>query len=595
MANGKELDYLFEASWEVANKVGGIYTVVSSKAQYSMKLARKYLMFGPYIEEKSKQEFVERTPPAMYRRAMSYMKQRGINVHYGHWQIPGEPEVMLIDYSNLWEKKNEIKAWLWENFGIDSLFAGQDFEEPIIWAWATGMLIEQLVKHLKIDGEKIIAHFHEWLSGAALLYLKKHDPRVRTVFTTHATMLGRTLAGGGVLLYEELEKINPDEEAKKHGIQAKHLTEKACALNATIFSTVSDITGREAERFFGRKPEAILPNGLDMSRYPTLEETTLLHVKSREAIREFISYYFFPYYTFDLRHNLIFFISGRYEYRNKGIDITIKALARLNEELKKEKSRRTITTFFFVPLGVKGIRVELLENKNKYDTISNFVEWHEKDILERVKASIISGKNLVRTPIFSKEFLVEAKKHMLGFKREGNPPICTHYLINENEKIIQDLYALGLDNKPDDPVKVIVYPVYLSENDGLLGMPYYHVIAGSHLGIFPSYYEPWGYTPLESATMGTPAVTSDMAGFGKYLLEKQRDTGTIGKGIYVVKRDEKTDDEAIDDLFRILKRFASLTHPQRVHERLSAKTLSELFDWSQLILYYEGAYKKALS
>ncbi len=552
-----------------------------------MKLAKNYLAIGPYIKGKSEQEFIEQKPPKRYEKAIQSMKEQGIIVHFGKWQIPGEPNVMLIDYDSLWSRKNDIKKWLWENYGIDSLFAGKDFEEPMIWAWAVGMLIEQL------ESRNSIAHFHEWLSGFGLLYLKKHSD-IKTIFTTHATMLGRTISGSGRPLYDLLGKIDADQEARNYGIQAKHLTEKACAINATIFTTVSDITGREAEAFFGRKPEVILPNGLDMSKYPTLEETTLLHVKSREAIRNFLRYYFFPYYTFDLKHNLIFFISGRYEYKNKGIDVTIKALAKLNEELKRINSYRTITVFFFIPMNNHGIRIELLENKNKYDTISNFVEWHEKEILDNIKAAIISQKPLLNTNIFSNEFLVEARKHVLGFKRIGNPSISTHY-VDENEVIVQDLYRYGLDNKPDDRVKVILYPIYLSENDGLLGLPYYHVIAGSHLGIFPSYYEPWGYTPIEAAAMGTPSITSDMAGFGKYLLDKQKELGTGMRGIYVLRREDKNEEDIVNELYELLKTYAFMHHPQRVHERLAAKTLAELFDWSQLINHYEEAYRKALN
>jgi len=585
----EKLGMIVEVSWEVCNKVGGIHTVITTKAPYALNLAKNYLFIGPYKEEGT--EFIERKVPQKYRKVIDEAEKKGIKIHYGKWQIRGEPEVMLIDFSGLWEKKNEIKKWYWDNYKIDSLFSPPDFDEPLIWSYGAGILLSCMSKKFSF-----IAHFHEWLSGGALLYLKapKVDKtNIKTIFTTHATILGRTIASSGKDLYKLIKNINPDEEARRYNIQAKHLTEKASANVTDIFTTVSEITGYEAEHLLGRKPDLILPNGMDMSKFPTLEETTLMHVKSREAIRSFLSYYFFPYYVFNLKHNLVFFILGRYEYRNKGIDVTVKALAKLNDYLKSINSYRTITAFFFIPMANKGIRMDLLENKNKYNTISSFVEWNEKEILDNIKATIISGGNFNVNSIFTKDFLVEARKHLVGFKREGNPPISTHY-VDESTPLMRDLYNSGLDNKPDDKVKVIVYPVYLSENDGLLGLAYYYVLAGGHLGIFPSYYEPWGYTPIESASMGTPAITTDMAGFGKYLLGKQKETNTVGRGIYVLEREGKNDEEVVNELFITLKRFSMLSHSERVHERLSAKTLSELFGWEHLIAYYKKAYELVL-
>ncbi len=586
------VNYLIEVSWEVANKVGGIYSVISTKVPYSSNLAKEYILIGPYFKGKKNYEFDELQPKGKYAKLKNILARKGIDMHYGVWQIKGQPKVILVDFSNYWEQKNYIKGWLWEHYGIDSLFAQYDFDEPTVWAWTTGIVIEEL--HKIVNDSSFVAHFHEWLSGAALLYLKKIRPEIKTVFTTHATTLGRTLASSGRDLYREISNINPDEEAKKYNVQAKHLTEKACALNADLFTTVSEITGYEAEKFFGKAPDVLLPNGLDISLYPTLEEITLLHIRGREALREFVSYYFFPYYKFDLRHNLFFYISGRYEYRNKGMDIVIRALAKLNEALKESNSHRTITTFFFVPLANRGIRIDVLENKNKYEVISNFVDKYKDEIVNNIKAAVISNLKLSQRHIIPKEMLIEARKHMLGFEREGNPPISTHYLQNENEAIVQDLIRFGLDNKEDDKVKVVLYPVYLSENDGLLGMPYYHVIAGCHLGIFPSYYEPWGYTPLESASLGTPAITSDLSGFGRHVVIKQSEYNLVNKGIYVIKRFERTDDQAVEELFNVLYNFATLHHPERVHERVAAKSIAELFGWDKLILHYKEAYRKLL-
>ncbi|MBU1855248.1 MAG: glycogen/starch synthase, partial [Nanoarchaeota archaeon] len=322
-------DYLFEASWEVCNKVGGIYTVVKSKAYVMKEHYKNYFLIGPYFSKKAMVELNDKEPPEFLKNAFEELKKEGVNCYYGTWDVDGSTNTILIDFQSMIALKNNIKADLWMSEKIDSYISRWDFEEPMIWSWTVGMLLGHIES--KLAGKKIVGHFHEWLSGFSIFYLKKINSSIKTVFTTHATMLGRTISGSGGDLYNLLEKINPEQEAYKHDVKDKFLTEKAAANKADIFTTVSEITALEAEKLLGRKPEVILNNGLTMRKFPTIEETSMKHLLTREKIRDFLTFHFFPYYNMDLEHNLIFFIVGRYEFKNKGLDVMIKALGRLNK------------------------------------------------------------------------------------------------------------------------------------------------------------------------------------------------------------------------------------------------------------------------
>ncbi|MFH1506175.1 MAG: glycogen/starch synthase [archaeon] len=583
-------EMLFEVSWEICNKVGGIYTVMISKAALMNGYYEKYFMIGPYFEDKARVIFTERKPPADFKKIFVGLKKEGIECHYGIWEIKGEPEVILVDYKGIVDKKNELKGMLWNDYLIDSLHSGWEFEEPMLWSYCVGRFLEEVGKANL--SKKIVSHFHEWLAGFALLWLKKKRSTVKTVFTTHATMLGRAIAGSGEDLYSMIENMNPEEEAHQHGVYDKFQTERAAAQATDIFTTVSEITGFEAEKILGRKPEVLVLNGLDVGKFPNLEEVSIKHVTSRERIKEFLTYHFFPYYSFDLDHNLVYSILGRYEFKNKGIDVLIKSLGMLNSQLKKENSNRTVTVFFWIPMKARGIKVELLENKNYYKHIKNFVEWNSKKILQKIISDFISLKDPLKSKsLFTKEFLTDMKRDILQFKRVGNPLIVTNYVENENnDAIVRNLLDIGLDNKEDDRVKVIVYPVYLDGTDGLLNLPYYEAIAGCHLGIFPSYYEPWGYTPLETAAMGVPAITTDLAGFGRFIAPKK----IKDEGIFILPRFGKTEDEVVYELYRIMYRFSKLDHSERIQNKVVAKQLSMLADWKHLVKHYILAHNMAL-
>ena len=591
-----EADYLFESSWEVCNKVGGIYTVVSSKAALLDDIySGNYFLIGPYFEKKRNFEFQEQKLPDFLKTAFAKVKNEGITCYFGKWLIDGEPNVILVDFSSLIPKKNDIKKELWDLYKIDSLYSQWEFEEPMVWSYAVGKLLNEISKALK--DKKIVAQFHEWLAGISLLYLKKLKSNVKTVFTTHATMLGRSIAGSGENLYEMLPTLNPDKEAYEHQIQDKYLTEKACATHCNVFTTVSEITAIEAEKILGRKADVLLLNGLHMQKFPSFEEISLMHRQSRDKIREFFSYFFFPYYSFDMNESLTFFIVGRFEYKNKGIDIFMRALSMLNERLTKENSKKTIIVFFWVPRDVHGAKIELSQNKMAYAQIQEFIHKKTDDIQVKIVNNIVSCESensvceasIINT-IFDNEFLQEIKKLKANFGKAGSPLLVTHNLPGEeNDPLINEFIKFGLDNKKDDRVKIINYPIYLTGVDGLLDLEYYKAIVGCHLGVFPSYYEPWGYTPLESAAYGVPAITTDLAGFGRFIKDK-----TKNKGIYVLERMGKKDDAVIKKFADVLYNFSKLDRNGRVKQKIAAKELSNLADWKMLINNYIKAHNLAL-
>ncbi len=584
-----------EVSWEVCNKVGGIYTVVASKAAEMVKrYGDKYFLIGPYFPAKLMGTFEETVPPEDCKKCFEDLKKEGIDIHVGTWLVKGSPRVILVDFANYTKNKDAIKRRLWEGYGIDSLNTEWfDFDEPVVWAWAVGRIIQEM-QHVWKSG--IVAQFHEWLAGAGLLYLHGQNVPVGTVFTTHATTIGRALASADINIYQQLDRLNADEEAKKRGpgLWAKHLLEKACAKNAGAFTTVSEITGIESEKFLGRKPDVLLFNGLDMDRFPTFEQASVRHRLFKSRIKEFLMYYFFPHYALDLDNTLFYFLAGRYEFRDKGIDIYIRALAELNERLKKQKDSKTIVAFIWVPGNIRAIRPQLLENKTYYNDVRDSVEDIRDEIKSRILYLLLSGRKITDDSLLDQEFLQEMKPKLRRFTgRKGYPAISTHELYEEDrDAIMSTLLATGLDNSPDDKVKVVFYPIYLTGADGLLDTNYYESMQGCHLGVFPSYYEPWGYTPLEAGALGVSSVTTDLAGFGRYICAECKQ----GRypGIFVLKRFERTDDQIIKDLAGMMEEYAKFSQHERVENKIMAQRVAATADWKFFADRYVEAHNKAL-
>jgi glycogen synthase len=600
-----DADFVFEISWEICNRVGGIYTVIKSKISQMMELYPNYILIGPYFEANAKNDFTPMDPPQQYKEVIDGLRSEGITCHYGQWsEIKGNPTAILIDFSGFIGQKDRIKYEMWNDFHIDSLRGDWDFEEPCIWSYCAGRLIERMQGKI-LDGKKTVAQFHEWLGAFGLLYLKKHCLEVATVFTTHATILGRTLASNGADLYSSLDTFDPLKEAYNNRIEAKYLTERIAAVNADVFTTVSEITSIEAEKFLGRKADVLLLNGLDMQKFPDIEETSLKHISSRNRIREFLTYYFFPYYSFDVNNTLIFYTVGRYEFRNKGYDIIIRALGRLNQMMKDEASAnkeshkenpsgqkdgyRNIAFIFWVPMEQYGLKLEALENKNYYMHIKQLVNANAPDILTKIIYDFLVKKN--NDDIFTDSFMREIRKDIIAFERSGNPPFTTHNMNEGANSVINALKAAGLWNRKEDPVKAIVEPVYLDGTDGFIDMAYYDAMIGCHLGLFPSYYEPWGYTPLESAALSVPALTTDLSGFGRFIKSQGRDK----KGIFVIDRFKKNDDTVVEELAKTMMDFSRLPRSERMEHKLNARALASMADWKILIDNYVTAHNLALS
>jgi glycogen(starch) synthase len=581
-------DVLFEVAFEVCNKVGGIYAVLKSKASRMTEYYKdNYFLIGPYFKEKAVLETMKQQPPDFIKDVFSDLKKQGIECCYGKWLIPGKPNIILVDYFDLMENAKEIKEKLWQDYKIDSWGAGRDFDEPVVWSTAVGMLLEKLIPKLK--DKKVVCQFHEWLSGTGMLYIKGKVP---TVFTTHATVLGRSIAGSGEDLYSEVNSGEPLEpkRAYKYGVQAKHLLEKACAENCNIFTTVSEITGKEAEYVLGRKPDIILPNGLDTSKFPTMEEVAMFHGKYKRKIKDFLNSYFGPYYETDLWDCMILFTSGRYEFRNKGFDVFIDALGLLNERMKKEKVRKNVFAFFFVPKGNSGANVEILENIRLYEDMQEELADEMPWIEEMTIALLVKGKMPRTSKIFRKEFLDELKRKMLAFKKKGSPPLCAFNINYEGDPVIEGFRKNNLLNKKRDKVKVIFYPSYLSATDKMMGLNYEQAVQGTHLGVFPSYYEPWGYTPLDATANGVLAITSDLAGFGIFIKPQLKNKS----GIMVLEREKKSREEIVKNLSELLWKVVTMKRKDRIPKKAEAKDLASLSDWKILVKKYVEAHDMAL-
>lgn len=590
-----QAELLFEVSWEVCNKVGGIFTVLSSKAQQVKKYYKDgYFLVGPYFENASRSTFRADEVPEKYRAAFEEMKNLGVICHFGQWLVEGDPNVILLDFKGYLSHTHEIKQEFWDLYGIDSLQSGWDFDEPLVWSYAVGILMEKL--RAAQAGKKMVVQAHEWLAGGTVLYLHKNPHPIPTVFTTHATVLGRTLAGAGVDLYRELQNIEPDSAAWHQGVPAKHLLEKASAQKASVFTTVSDTTKLEAESFLGRKVDIVLPNGLDMSQFPSFEEISHKHNLYRNRLREFCLYYFAPYYFVNMQESLFFFTACRYEFHNKGIDVLIEALGQLNAYMKKVKHRKTVVVFFFVPAGTQNIRPEIVEAREAFKDIKDLLEEEKRVIEENLLYTLMDERPVNAKNLLSESFSGKMERRILRIKnqRGDRAPLCTHLLSDENgDAILNGLRAAGLENKPDDAVKAIFYPIYLDGADGLGNLDYYESIQASHLGIFPSYYEPWGYTPLEAAAWGVSAITSNLSGFGKYFEPTLKGARSGGVGILNMEGREQT--EIVRDLTKMMTRYVNHDRAERIESKIKARKIAAMADWEIFNQNYIEAHNLALN
>ena len=531
-------DYLFEVSWEVCNKVGGIHTVLATKAQTMTKeLGDKYILIGPDINrEDANPEFVEDFN--MLREWKQLLYSQGYRVKVGRWNVEGSPVAVLVDFSSLISKKDDILKYLWENYKVDSISGQWDYIEPVIFGFAAGKVIESYVSNFCSSAERTVAHFHEWMTASGGLYLRSASPYVATVFTSHATVMGRCIAGNGLPLYSGLGTFNADDFARQFNVVAKHSLEKVAARNHDAFCTVSRITSKEGKYLLGVEADVITPNGFEDNFVWKGEEAVERRKYARKSLIEAAEA---CYGTKFEKEPLIVGTSGRYEFKNKGLDVVLEALKRVAE---RAPEGREILALITVPAGNEGPRRDL-------------------------RAHLDDPKN----PIDPAQ---------LRF--------TTHYLSHpENDPVVKSILGSSLD-RVDSRVKVLFVPTYLQGADGIFSMNYYECLVGMDLTLFASYYEPWGYTPLESVAFSIPTVTTSLAGFGKWV----DDQDGSHLGVKVIARNDSNDAQVIDALAETVERYAMMGEKEYEEMRASAGEVARTALWDNFVQYYRDAYAVAL-
>ncbi|MBT1703883.1 glycosyltransferase [Chryseosolibacter indicus] len=591
--------YLVEVAWEVCNQVGGIYTVIRSKVPVMMEQwAGRYCLIGPYVHPNISAELEPLDDiEDIFGQAAASLRKRGYDVHYAEWLVTGKPRVVLLNPNSVdTDTLNVIKYLLWQNHGISTPGDNALINQVVSFGYLTKLFIDELMK-LSGEDHKVITHFHEWMGGLPILDIKREGIPVKTIFTTHATQLGRHLAINSPQFYSHLPFFQWEDEARKFGVETEATMEFKIAQSCDYFTTVSDLTARECEYLLKREVDAILPNGLNIQRFETLYEFQNLHSEYKEQIHDFIMGHFFHSYSFDLDKTMYFFTSGRFEFKNKGFDLTLEALSYLNEQLKREGSDVTVVMFFVSKRDYYSIKPETLHSHAVMEEIRQTCDAILKQVGSRLfyESTSRNDHHLPNLNDFVDEYWkLRYRRTIQSWKTNNLPSLVTHNLVDEeHDEVMKTLQEKNLLNHKDDKVKVVYHPDFISSTNPLFGMDYLHFVRGCNLGVFPSYYEPWGYTPLEALASGIPAVTSDLSGFGDYLLNNFPDHEK--NGIFVVERSKRTFDWSARQLAAYMYRFLKLSRRERVIQRNNAESYSAYFDWKNLILYYNSIYEKAVA
>lgn len=591
--------FTFEIAWEVVNKVGGIYTVIKTKTAETVKqLGEQYCLIGPYQEATAKLQFEAQVPESeVMRNTLAAMRAKGVTVHFGRWLIDGAPKVVLFDLESCMGRLAEWRHQLWEQTRIG--FPDDDMESTrsTLFGFLTAWFLGEYLHQLELSGDvetKLIAHFHEWLAGIGLVLLRVRKLPIATVFTTHATLLGRYLcADSKIDFYNHLSEFNPDKEAGDRGIYHRYCIERAAVYAAHTFTTVSQITADEAQHLLKRKADIVTPNGLNSYKFAALHEFQTLHAAAKAKIEKFVHGHFYGHLDFDLDNTLYFFLAGRYEYRNKGADLYLEALGRLNKRLQKSGSKTTIVAFLIMPTPTNSFNIESLRgqavNKRLHDTVSDI----KAKVGEKLYSEISRGNIPDTADLLDKADLVKLKRCVYTTQSSAPPPIVTHNVVNDKEdEVLACCRRIELFNQRHDRVKIVFHPEFLNSSSPLLPIDYDDFVRGCHLGVFPSYYEPWGYTPAECTVMGVPSITSNLSGFGCFLEEQVADPASYG--IYVVDRRFKSPEESVNQLTDYMHTYTNFNRRQRVNLRNRTERLSDLLGWDTLSQYYVVAREMAV-
>ena len=537
-------DYIFESSWEVCNKVGGIYTVLSTRAKTLQEaLQDKIVFIGPdFWKEQESPYFKE--DKTLFADWQGEASQQGLKVRVGRWTVPGEPIAILVDFNPYFEKKDEIYGWLWEHYQVDSLHAYGDYDEASMFSYAAALVVESFYNHYLDLSKKVIYHANEWMCGLGALYINNKLPQIGTIFTTHATSIGRSIAGNMKPLYDYLFAYNGDQMAGELNMQSKHSIEKQTAHFVDCFTTVSDITAKECVELLDKPVDVVLPNGFDDSFVPNAQTFTRKRKAARKKMLDVANALLGENLDDD---TLLISTSGRYEFRNKGIDVFVEAMNRL---LRDRDLKKKVVAFIEVP---------------------GWVGEPRKDLQERLK----SGQKY-DTPL--------------------DVPQVTHWLHNmSHDNVLGMMKYYDMHNRQDEKVKVIFLPCYLDGKDGIVNLTYYDIVLGNDLCIYPSYYEPWGYTPLEAVAFKVPCITTDLAGFGLWANTVFGKYGEIEDGVKVIHRTDYNYSEVADNIKDTVAAYSTMDKKQIDTCRKHAGELSKKALWSEFIKFYYEAYEIALT
>ena len=537
-------DYIFESSWEVCNKVGGIYTVLSTRAKTLQNVFPDRIFFiGPDVWLGKENPLFTEDEKMLLAWHKHATEKDGLKIRIGRWNIPGHPIAILVDFTPFYEQKNDIYTQAWIDYQVDSLHAYGDYDEASMFSYAAGKVVESYYRYNLQASDKVIYQAHEWMTGLGALYIQKHVPEIATIFTTHATSIGRSIAGNNKPLYDYLFAYNGDQMAQELNMESKHSIEKQTAHHVDCFTTVSEITNHECSELLDKSADVVLMNGFEDDFVPKGTLFAKKRKHARETLLNMANKLMGIHLTDD---TMIIGTSGRYEFKNKGINVYLEALNRLTRDnnLKKE-----VLAFIYVPGWVGEAREDLrerLDSDKDYDT-----------------------------PL--------------------ECPFITHWLHNmSHDQVLDMLKYLNMSNGADTKVKVVFVPCYLDGKDGILKELYYDLLIGMDLSVYPSYYEPWGYTPLESIAFKVPTITTDLAGFGLWVNSLKGGSSTLKDGVKVIHRTDYNYSEVADVIKDTISEFSTLTDTEINKIRKNAANIAEKALWKHFIQYYYEAYDVAL-